>query len=274
MHNFGHQSLGFMAHKSGPVWAQSPFEVAVMNLNPTAAYLFRDASWASQILDYGVNSYHLSKVHATATRSTQLRSTHPGGLLLPAFSTWGTNSVVYQRAATTGLDVPLGGAASASVIIGMRLSGSPTISAYRIFGVGVYDGADSSSADIMPILAKSDGTVWFKERHDTGIGLNQDASPVTGTPVVYTNWFNYAGGATERLLDRGSSGADTQIDSGALSGTNFQNLDKLTFLGGRTAANTSIGYSVIVDHVSVWVPALSIANLDILRALYRAEIIP
>ncbi len=255
----------------GPTF-QSDFEDQVMALNPTAVYLFRDADWSSSILDSSGNDYHLSKVYATATRGDQLRSTHPGGLVLPSYSTWGTDNVVYSRAATTGLDVDLGGATSVSTLVGIKIVTLPTVDDYRVFGVGTYNGSASGSNDMHAMLVKTIPQVEFKERHSTGLSGLQDDSP-SSDAQIYSCLFDYFG-APEGLLDAATAAADVQKDTASFSGSAFDDIDRVTHIGGRN--NTGIDSQngvIIIDHISVWTPALSIAQMDTLRAAYRSEII-
>jgi hypothetical protein len=251
---------------SGAV-AGSAFEDAVLALSPVAAYLFRDANFSSQITDSSGNGYHMAKQIATAARGAALRTTHPGGLVVPSISNWTVDGIKYQNN-SGGLDVPVGGAGSASVVLGLQINSLPS-NAFTLFAVG-DDG--SIGSHILTAYVTAAGALAFREDHSGGSSNNSDGSPVTGEPVIYTNRFHYTV-APEKLLDRGIKASDSEIvGSGSLSTSGFSDENRASTIGGRQGSGTSGFGTYVIDHISVFVPSLSVAQLDTLRAAYRAEI--
>lgn len=269
-------TAGFIS-ASNPAIPNSPFEAAVIALSPTAHYRFRDGDFSSQIADSSGNGYHLTKQIATAARGVRLRWTHPGGLYVPVISQadWATQGILYSLAATSGLDVPLGGAATACWMIGIKLiSTPPWTTDQRVFSVGTVDtdlsGTNSITAMFMDTAADD---VQFQNRGAGGELPMQDASPTSSTQI-YSLWVDW-NASPEAVLDSTILSGSTEKDSGTLGVSSYQDLDRATFLGGRTSATTPAVnmQSYIVDHVSFWVPTLTQAQLDTLRDLYKAEII-
>jgi hypothetical protein len=271
---------GFMAHRQGAVLT-SPFEDAVAALSPVGLYLFRDTDFSTQITDSSGNGYHLAKINSTAaSRGAQLRGTHPGGLIHPGVSltNWASQGILYRRAATSGLDVPLGGAGSMSLIIGIRVVANQNSTDSRWFTVGTEGVSQSGTNDIFTVIQNAGvgpNTLWFKYRHSGGGLVPAPDAAVTSSSQVYTYRCHFTS-SPERLLDSATKTTDTQKDSAATtSGSAFQNLDRTTFLGGRITTSTGVPTLThfIVDHISMFIPALTVAQLDTLRLLYQAEIL-
>jgi hypothetical protein len=253
---------------------ESAFEDAVMALSPVAAYLFRDTDFSTQVADSSGNGYHLSKIYAEASRGASLRpGHHPGAISITNPTNFTTDGTLY-RAAVGGLDTLIGGATSISIVVGLQLTSGTFTGKRGIFVSGTDNTLDTGTNQMVSIIDDTGGTyIWFKERHPGGIGYAADTSPVYGEPVVYTSRFHYSS-SPGRLLDRGRSGSDVECDYSASpqGGGNIEDVDRTTFIGGRSSVGTSSYRPYLMDHLSVFIPALSNAQLDSLRAAYRAEI--
>lgn len=253
----------------------SAFEDAVMALSPRAAYLFRDADFSSQISDSSGNGHHLIKQIATAARAASWRPSHPGGASFVNPANFAVNGTLYRQAAG-GLDAIVGGATSISIVIGWKVSSGTYGQGVFPFTVGTEGAGDSGTNHLVSILSLGGSSlnIQFKGRSPVGINSASDTTLAANTPMIHTHRQHFTT-TPGRILDRRTASGDTQVNrqDPTLGGGGVQDVSRTTFIGGRNGAGTTGLRPFVIDHLSVFVPALSEAQLDSLRTAYAAEII-